>query len=296
MGYIMESTATREYWFNEHGDVWPAVYNHGVVGIMWNNGLDFQTYFGLNPIYIYGIQWFPISPMLSYLVHNPGFARTNYNRMLAEQLDRMGSNSISSMGAQWGNHALGYALQFDPASVAFQVDQLSAANDPVATDPIYAGATYYFTHAIRKLGAIQPAFHLGVPLSTVYYNSNTSQFFYVAYNPLTNSQVATVYSNGLPVSSVVLPPRTLTTQAGAFTNNHTLVTNLVPAVVKQGVTVAWPTMLNSNYTVQSATSLTQSPAWTNLTAPITGDGTTNQFFDPSESNQHKFYRVRQSSP
>jgi hypothetical protein len=214
--------------------------------------------------------------------------------MLAEQLERMGSNSISSMGAQWGNHALWYALQFDPASVAFQVDQLAAANDPVATDPIYAGATYYFTHATRKLGPIQPSFHLGVPLSTVYYNSNTSQFSYVAYNPLTNSQTAMVYSNGLPIGSVVLPPRTLTTQAGAFTNNYVPVTNVVPAQVQPGVKVAWTTMLNSNYTVQAVTNLTQEPAWTNITAPIRGDGTTSRFFDPSESNRHKFYRVRQT--
>lgn len=212
MGYITESTATREYWFNEHGDVWPAVYNHGVVGILWNNGQDFQTYFGLNPIYVYGIQWFPISPMLSYLVHDPGFARTNYNRMLAEQLAQTGSNSISSMGAQWGNHALGYASQFDPDSVAAQLDKLWATSDPVATDPTYAGATYYFTHATRKLGPIQQGFHLSVPLSTIFYNPNTDLFSFVAYNPQTNSQAVTVFSNNIAMGSLLLPPRKLTSQ------------------------------------------------------------------------------------
>jgi endoglucanase Acf2 len=294
MGYVMESTATREYWFNEYGDVWPPVYNHGVVGILWNNGLDFQTYFGLNPIYIYGIQWFPISPMLSYLVHNPAFARTNYNRMLAEQLSRMGANSISSMGAQWGNHALGYALQFDPDSVAAQLGPLWVANDPVATDPNYAGATYYFTHATRKLGAIQPAFHVSTPMSTVYYNSNTSQFSYVAYNPLTNSQTATIYSNGVAVGSVILPPATLTTQNPSLTNGVAFATNLVSASVAQGVAIAWPTAPNSNYLVQAANDLTSASPWTNLAGPIVGDGTTNQHFDSVESDQHKFYRVLQT--
>lgn len=294
MGYIMESTATREYWFNEHGDVWPAVYNHGVVGILWNNGLDFQTYFGLNPIYIYGIQWFPISPMLSYLVHNPAFARTNYNRMLAEQLTQMGASSISSMGAQWGNHALGYALQFDADSVAAQLDPLWAATDPVATDPYYAGATYYFTHATRKLGPLQQKFHVSVPLSSVFYNSNTSQFSVVAYNPLTNSQVATVYSNNVAVGILVLPPRTLTTEQAPFTNSVPLLTNLVPALVRPGVAIVWPTILQSNYTVQASGDLTPVTAWTNLAAPIKGDGTTNLFFDPSGSNAHKFYRVLQT--
>lgn len=296
MGYVMESTATREYWFNEYGDVWPPVYNHGVVGIMWNNGLDFQTYFGMNPIYIYGIQWFPISPMLSYLVHNPGFARTNYDRMLEEQLARMGANSISSMGAQWGNHALWYALQFDANSVAAQLDSLWTANDPVATDPNYAGATYYFTHATRKLGAIQPVYHVSAPMSTVYYNSNTSQFSYVAYNPLTNSQLVTIYSNSVAVGSMVLPPRTLATQNLTFTNSANWVTNVVSALVEQGVTVAWPTVLNSNYAVEAAGDLTPATTWTNLATPLTGNGTTNVLFDPAGSNRHKFYRVRQSAP
>lgn len=296
MGYVTESTATREYWFNESGVVWPAVYNRGVVGILWDNGQDFQTYFGLNPIYIYGIHWFPVSPMLAYLAHNPAFARSNYNRMLAEQLSLMGDNSISSLGAQWGNHALGCALQFDPDYVAAQLDPLWAANDPVATDPNYAGATYYFTHASRKLGPVQPSFHLGVPLSSVFYNSNTSQFSYVAYNPLPNSQLATIYSNGVAVGTMALPPRTLTTQNLTFTNNYTLVTNLVPALVERGVSVAWPTIPGSNYTVQSASGLAQNPVWTNLTPPLPGDGTTNHYFAAPGTSAPSFYRVRQAYP
>jgi hypothetical protein len=149
--------------------------------------------------------------------------------MLADQLTQMGSNSISSMGAQWGNYALGYELQLDPDSVAAQLDQLWGAGDPVATDPTYAGATYYFTHATRKLGPTQPDFHLNVPLSTVFYNSKTCQFSYVAYNPLTNSQTVTVYCNNTAVGNVVLPPRTLTSQSQAFTKNVSLKANRVPA-------------------------------------------------------------------
>jgi hypothetical protein len=86
-------------------------------------------------------------------------------------------------------------------------------------------------------------------------------------------------------------PGALTTQNLAALNPVTLVTNLVPASVAPGVAIIWPTMLNSNYTVQAATDLMPVPAWTNLTAPIVGDGTTNLLFDPSGSNGRKFYRV-----
>jgi endoglucanase Acf2 len=292
MGYAMESAAVREYWFDEHGDVWPPVYAKSVVGILWDNGQDFQTYFGGNPIYIHGIQWFPISPVLSYLVRDPDFARQNYTSMLTEQLNQMGDNSISSMGAEWGNYALDYALQFDPDYVAAQMDQLYAASDPVATDPFYVGPTYYFTHAMRRLGSIQWQFHISVPTSAVYYNTNSAQLSFVAYNPLTNSQVATVYSNNIAIGTMALPSLTLVTQALQFTNPPvTIVTNATPAFVDKGVVISWPTMVGTNYQVQCVSNLTANTSWTNLTSQSSGDGTTNSFFDPFGAYQQKFYRV-----
>lgn len=76
--------------------VGPSGYLRSVFGILWDNGQDFQTYFGGNPIYIHGIQWFPISPVLSYFVPDPVFARQNYNSMLTEQLDQIGVNTVGS--------------------------------------------------------------------------------------------------------------------------------------------------------------------------------------------------------
>ena len=294
MGYVMESAAVREYWFNEHADVWPPVYSRSCVGILWDNGQDFQTYFGLNPIYVHGIQWLPISPGMSYLAQNPVFAQQQFNTMLAEQLSVMGSNSISSLGSQWGNYALWYALQFNPDYVAAQMDQLYASNDPVANDPIYAGSTYYFTHAYRNLGSIQWQYHLSVPTSSVYSNNNTAQFTLVAFNPLNTPQSATIYSNNVAIGSLTLAPGALTTQNLASIYPVTLVTNLVPALVAPGVAIAWPTLQNSHYTVQAATDLMPAVMWTNLSAPIVGDGTTNHLFDPVGSNSHKYYRVQQA--
>ena len=224
MGYVMESAATREYWFNEYGGVWPAVYNRSVVGILWDNGQDYQTYFGMNPSYVHGIQWLPLSPASVYLAQNPAFAQQHFDTFLAEQLAVTGSNSISSMGAQWGNYALWYALQFNPDYVAAQVDGLYAASDPVATDPMYAGTTYYFAHVYRNLGSIQWQFHLSVPTSAVYYNTNTAQYSYVAWNPLGTNQIAVVYSNHTAIGSLLLPARSVI-------SSHTLGTNGIPLTV-----------------------------------------------------------------
>lgn len=293
MGYVMESAATREYWFNENADVWPPGYLRSCVGILWDNGQDFQTYFGGNPIYVHGIQWFPISPIMSYLAHNPVFAQQQYNNMLAEQLAQMGNNSISSMGAQWGNYALWYALQFNPDYVAAQMDQLYSTSDPVATDPLYAGSTYYFTHAYRTLGAIQWQYHISVPTSAVYYNTNSALYTYVAYNPSTNSQVATVYSNNVVIDSFVLPPLSWVTQTALNTNTVPIITNAVPSSVSLGVLINWPTMVSTNYQLQWSADLSTNVAWSNLTSQISGNGTTNSVFDPFGTFDRKFYRVLQ---
>jgi endoglucanase Acf2 len=400
MGYVMESAAVREYWFNEHGDTWPAVYNRSVVGILWDNGQDYQTYFGLNPIYIHGIQWLPLSPGSSYLAQNSAFAQQQFNNMLTEQQASMGSNSISSMGSQWGSYALWYALQFNPDYVAAQIDQLYAANDPVATDPTYAGTTYYFTHAYRKLGAIQWGQHFSVPTSAVYYNTNSGQYTYVAYNPKGTPQVAILYSNSVAVGTLDLPAYSLvssnllggnsgtvpltvvsTSPAANQTNvvaslgqvavnfnqnvsaasaaaatlvganvtglgysqgdgtpqlvfdilgslqaNQTYTVTIpaavtvaggtnslgadfifsftvappppspvvVPATVERGVAVSWPTLVQSNYIVQGTAGLVSGPGWTNVSATIVGDGTTNMLFDPVGTNAGRFYRVLQA--
>ncbi len=76
MGYAMESQAILEYWFNIHGDVFSKNWPHPVVGMVWSGGQVYGTYFSGDPAWIYGIQWLPASPALSYLVRDPEFARS----------------------------------------------------------------------------------------------------------------------------------------------------------------------------------------------------------------------------
>ncbi len=290
MGYSMETTAVREYWFNANGsNVWPAVYTQTIVGILWDNGMDYQTYFGLVPIYIHGIQWEPPSPIMSYLVRDPVFAQNDYNNMLAEQLAQQGTNSISSMGSEWGNYALAYAGQFNPDYTAAQMDQLWAANDPVATDPTYAGVTYYQAHSTRMLGSIQWNMHISIPTSAVYYNTNTAQYSFIAYNPQPTQQLATIYSNNMVIGTMTLPPYSFVNQQTA--GNVVFVTNEAPSFVQQGVTVSWHTMVSSNYQPQFATVLPAISGWINFGSQVVGNGSMNSFFDPFAQNQQKFYQV-----
>lgn len=222
---------------------------------------------------------------MQYQVEDPAFAQQDFNNMKAEY-----GGSISSMGSEWGNFALGYAAQFNPDYAAGQLEQLWAADDPVATDVTYAGATYYQTYALRMLGTRQWQFHISVPTSSVYYNTNSGQYTYVAYNPQSTPQIATVYSNNIAIGTLVLPAYTLVNRP-ALGN---AVTNVVPSSVNPGVEISWPTIVNTNYAVQWTAGLATNAAWTNLTTPIVGDGTTNSVFDPFGSYPQKFYRVLRS--
>jgi endoglucanase Acf2 len=293
MGYAMESEGVRQYYFNvpkfynSNDGNWPSNYTSSIVGILWGSGQEAQTYFGGSPVYVHGIQWLPPSPIMQYQVEDPAFAQRDFNNMMTEY-----GGSISSMGSEWGNYALGYAAQFNPGYAATQLGQLWAANDPVATDVTYAGATYYQTYALRMLGPRQWQFHISVPTSAVYYNTNSGQYTYVAYNPQSTSQMATVYSNNIAIGTMVLPAYSLVSQPAV--GNGTIVTNVVPSSASAGVEINWPTIVNTNYAVQWTASLGANAAWTNLTIPTVGNGTTNSVFDPFSSYPQKFYRVFQS--
>ena len=75
-----------------------------------------------------------------------------------------------------------------------------------------------------------------------------------------------------------------------------IVTSVVPSVVQQGVSLDWPTIVNTNYQPQwAATLLPTNTSWSNLVTQITGTGNTNSLFDPFGSFPQKFYHVLQIS-
>ena len=79
-----------------------------------------------------------------------------------------------------------------------------------------------------------------------------------------------------------------------FTGGANRQTNVLAALVQDGVGISWPTVHGSNYTVQWTTHLGPNAGWTNLAPAKVGDGTVKTLFDPTGLNQSKFYRVLQA--
>ena len=79
-----------------------------------------------------------------------------------------------------------------------------------------------------------------------------------------------------------------------FSGGVALKTNVVSAVIQNGVGISWPTSAGTNYTVQWVANLATNAGWNNLTPAVPGDGKIKTVFDPSGGSSCRFYRVFQS--
>jgi endoglucanase Acf2 len=242
MGWAVERTATMTYWFNYDAwktgpaaSVFPPAYKHAVVGILFNGGQAFATYFSGDPGWIFGIQWLPVSPFLEYLAFDPEFARWQDGQMLAARqawLDKENpkraaeaaaknqefkeeTNSIESMGGALGNVILGYRALTDPAAALRESNALWQQNHEIAREVSQAGLVYYYATAYEAFGARVPGAHGSIPTSAVYLNKATGRKTYAAYNPGAAPQDVTFYDEGKPVGRLKVP-------AGATTSSVAL--------------------------------------------------------------------------
>jgi endoglucanase Acf2 len=227
-GYLYESRATLEYWFNVNNDVWPASYANArdVVGILWPGGYVYGTYFGIDPQWIHGIQMLPTSPGFHYFNHGFTKAQANsyYNALMAELMTFNtaqgntartdgGVVTEAEIGHDWANVLLGYRMLFDPQYVTGKLNQYWNSTDQEERDvvlyPYEGGTTYYYAHALQNLGEYQTSYHMSIPTSAAFFNPATGQTNYVVYNPSTSAQTCVVYNNGVQVTSFVVPAQTL---------------------------------------------------------------------------------------
>jgi hypothetical protein len=201
------------------------------------------------------------------------------------------SNNAPALGAYLGNYVLGFQTLFDPDSVAATMDAAYATNAPIATDATYSGITYYLTHSLRALGDQDLGAWTSIPTSQVYTNARTGQRTIIIYNPGPTNQIATVFQQGVAVSTLTAPARTTLVTSSAQTNSP----SRFPAAIQPGMQVSWPTTSGKTYEVQWAPA--SSPTtWTDLATLVPGDGNTNFLFDTLWPSPHRYYRVLEISP
>lgn len=207
-GYVSESRAVAEYWFdrdkkNIPRDVWPHAYN----GNQETNGVGWWTWFSGDEFWMHAIQWLPMSPLLKYLAEDPAFAKWDYESMMKDK--RIGgyeSNLGNESGV--GNVALSYLQLFDPDQAAAVFDQLWDANRKTAHAKDEPGPTYYRIHAGRALGTIRWDAWTDIPTSTVYKNA-AGKTVVAVYNTSAQEETCHLYENGKNTATFQVPARRL---------------------------------------------------------------------------------------
>jgi endoglucanase Acf2 len=220
-GYVTEAAATNEYWFDRDHQNLPAGYGPaGKIGcIVGGSNVEYQTFFGVNPIYVHAIQYIPVMPSSYYLVQNDKYAeaQTEFDYLRNRSVAN-GFGDIGTWGAEWDNLALQYASMFNP-------DWAAANQSALGSDAGQAGMSYYTLHSNRSLGRRRFDYHIGAANSGVFYNTEFNQFTYCAFNPTNTRRTYNVYQ-GSTVIGVI------TVAANSFFSTHVLNTssNAAPSV------------------------------------------------------------------
>ncbi len=209
-GYLTESRATREYWFDVDKQNLNASYGHSMVGIVFDGGVNYGTWFSGDPIHIHGIQWLPWSPIMNYMAEYPAYLKADYDIMKAEQKVKHPTDiDESEYGSDWANVALVYEQMYDPAYTAKRMDEYWAAAVGTNYNKVMkytnAGQTYYYTHSHRTMGDIQWNCHTSAPNSQVYYNATTKKYSYVGYNSQPVAVNVAIYKDGVLQGTINVP-------------------------------------------------------------------------------------------
>jgi endoglucanase Acf2 len=83
--FLYETTvsAIEQYWLDVDRDVFPRGYARPVAGIVWGDGVKYDTWWDRNPIYVHGINVLPVTGASLYLGRHPEAVKRNYDYLLA---------------------------------------------------------------------------------------------------------------------------------------------------------------------------------------------------------------------
>ena len=81
-GFTNEMEAVEQYWFDYDKDNWIKEWPYNVVGQVYGGINFYGTFFGGQPLYVYGIQWLPISEYLTYYGMNQSRCAEIYQGLL----------------------------------------------------------------------------------------------------------------------------------------------------------------------------------------------------------------------
>jgi endoglucanase Acf2 len=206
-GFTNEMEAVEQYWFDYDKDNWIDEWPYEVVGQVYGGINFYGTFFGGQPLYVYGIQWLPISEYLTYYGMNQARAQEIYEGLesdteramnIAEIVARNEGKSEAEIekllreyphpDTGWQHITWPFLSQYN-ADLALQ--KFNANVDKVQrTD---GANTYWFINAMKQFGhKATDLYATGDVSAAVYYNETTHKYTANVWNPRETAQTVSI--------------------------------------------------------------------------------------------------------
>ncbi|MDO4319130.1 MAG: discoidin domain-containing protein [Bacteroidales bacterium] len=218
-GWMTESRATAEYWF-DRDHIHPGHqhnYDYTKYASPWctnltSKGIGWWTWFSGDALWMHSIQWMPVSPMLGYLSEDLEFAKWDVETMMGStgykwfekttEGDALADQSV-------GNVVLCYLERSDPDEAASIFDRAIEGDFGIYRNVDTGHISYYVIHNHRTYGEIDRDVTADIPTANCYVKPDGSRT-YIVYNSDDTERRVTFYRNGVAERTVTAAPRCMT--------------------------------------------------------------------------------------
>jgi len=205
-GYATETSATQEYSFDIHNEIYPPEYTHRG-GIIFDASTWWHVWWNApDPQQIMGIWILPITPSMLYLGYDAAYAQWYYNRMLSE------ANQSPNM---WKDIWLRFKSLFDAPGALLEFGNGSS----IATEEGSSlSATYHFINFFNAMGNVNTDYYAvdgtGVSIPFNIMKNNSGVYTFISYNNSDTlvKRVEFKSRNGGATAGIsYIPPKTIAT-------------------------------------------------------------------------------------
>lgn len=223
-GFTNEMEAVEQYWFDYDKDNWVEAWPYEVVGQVYGGINFYGTFFGGQPLYVYGIQWLPISEYLTYYGMNQTRCAEIYQGLLTdtdiamnkavkaankegkspEEIDKM-LKEYPQADTGWQHITWPFLSQTNPNLALSKFIE----NDTKVQKTDTAN-TYWFIHAMKELGVkTTDVIATGDCSAAVYYNKDTNKYTATVWNPTNDTKVVTFNNQSGKIGTATIGAKAL---------------------------------------------------------------------------------------
>jgi endoglucanase Acf2 len=272
--YTTEQSAIEEYWFDMYNRNFEPGHPYSLVSRVWGNDYDNGTFWTSDIAASYGIELYPIHGGSLYLGHNLTYA----SNLWAEMSVNTGILSNQENPNLWHDTYWKYLAFTDPAAAIALYDSYP---DRELKFGMSDAQTYYWLHAMNVMGQVDASVTADDPLAATFMKDGERN--YVAHNYSSVSKTINFSDGG----TLYVPPYTMVSSL----DPRDPITNVVAAVVIEGVGISWPSTDGSTYSVQWTDNLGTNTVWNTMEQTVEGDWTTKTMFDAMGLHPNRSYRI-----